>query len=1189
MLSAALYITSAAGNAMAYVLTRFGIPFLSSLPISAAPDKFNRLADAVAQLDRLSLIDRRQILESELWNSLRPKQRPDYGSRLFAVLRPKVVPRWNGGDVEKGIVWLVAGDEGDSSFPDVLLKKPWRRILEPPSPQKISSSDNTLARLDKIPKIGRDLARAYAQRIVEASEQEGVSPHTLARARKFLSATDTTSDKLSDRESPPGDTLLLEPAKDLFDMALFDPLDDSSSPEWDHLILLSELFIKQLQDATPMNFADKVLSLTRQEGLEKEAVFREYLLKVAAVHLIRFPSEERDLVQKLLQTIFDELKTSGSENQISIDSLPEEVMSVLQWVRIFSPDHPALEFLQRIGGGGEKELLGASGLLELPADLVGLLIGGSAADALKPPSVEKYFPEVGELRELPNGLSFYLPDPKSGKLKRADLNFGRAWAFTSGGMGVLYLVERKRRPSVTAPLEPLLLVAKTIRPDEGRSLERRAEMRNDFLREADFGEILGGHPHILSVQQVAWNEQEDPVAILRYLSPWKVEQDEETITVNTLLNLIYSRLEYSLDLVLDRILMPAAQALVFAHKKGVGHNDLKPSNLFVEKREGEEWPHGVVADWGMAELLRQEGFRREGLRGTPGYFFRRELHGPVRDVRAFGIMAYEAIARRHPAATTADYAGTASNNVLLMLAPWEDQVRPVRDFVSEIPRELEGWIYRTMGYSKSEQREQFGLADDEVDKPYTLMEEVLGGLEHFIRLDQARQSVQNKLANIQNATTHFTNQERFPRLKMTRAQFDAFRASALAVHAEYEHVLLRLGNIDPKVIRGHQELLWRLYEEAEVFGLEMEIEPLLSRYETLKSRTQERGSLSIFLVGVDIDAIRLDCVRLKMGSDNIFHEENLWKNQSLVESDLRLPKGVYYLRLRAEGFVPIQLPVTVRRGIHRDIPVPFYREDAIPKGFAVIPGGKVIVEEYPDSYWMQTDRVEKVKPFAVSQTMVTNAQYIEFLNALIRDGKEEEAMSHLPSNAKGTPLWHQKVLAGIRDRNPISEPIHFADGDPVLLNAPVVWIRAGSAKDWMEWKSGGKWKFRFPTRREMLFLMRGTDARLRPWGDNVLPGHANVKPVRWSSEGTAISPLDVTAVGKYPRDVSPVSHPDRPVHDVFGNARKITNDTDKGDVRYSMGAAYNVDIGSMVQSDPYFERIHYSHGFFVVAELESPK
>ena len=324
-----------------------------------------------------------------------------------------------------------------------------------------------------------------------------------------------------------------------------------------------------------------------------------------------------------------------------------------------------------------------------------------------------------------------------------------------------------------------------------------------------------------------------------------------------------------------------------------------------------------------------------------------------------------------------------------------------------------------------------------------------------------------------------------------------------------------------------------------------------------------------------------------MGPDKIFGEEIVWSDKTLVEADLRQPSGVYYLRLCAEGYVPMQVPVTIRRGVMRDIPVGFFREEDVPEGFAVIPRGSVIVEEHPDSYWMRTDRIETLEPFAVSRTMVTNAQYIEFLNALIHDGKIEEALKHLPSDAKGTPLWHSEVLNGIRAGNLIPENIRFADGDSVQREAPVIWIRASSAKEWMQWKSaGGKWNFRFPTRREMLYLMRGTDARGRPWGDSVAADLANVKSVRWGLAGET-SQQEVTPAGHYPRDISPVSHPDRVVYDVFGNARKMTDDIlGETNLRFSMGAGYNVGVGSMVQSDPYFENIHYSHGFFVVVPLK---
>jgi serine/threonine protein kinase/WD40 repeat protein len=89
----------------------------------------------------------------------------------------------------------------------------------------------------------------------------------------------------------------------------------------------------------------------------------------------------------------------------------------------------------------------------------------------------------------------------------------------------------------------------------------------------------------------------------------------------------------------------AASALEHAHRQGVLHRDVKPSNLLLDPR-GTAW----VTDFGLAKLADQEDLTRTGdLLGTLRYLPPEALEGQADcrgDVYSLGLTLYELLARR---------------------------------------------------------------------------------------------------------------------------------------------------------------------------------------------------------------------------------------------------------------------------------------------------------------------------------------------------------------------------------------------------------------------------------------------------------------------------------------------------------------------------------------------------------------
>ena len=115
---------------------------------------------------------------------------------------------------------------------------------------------------------------------------------------------------------------------------------------------------------------------------------------------------------------------------------------------------------------------------------------------------------------------------------------------------------------------------------------------------------------------------------------WSDQESEEPLTLPT------GRLDHRYWRTVARIARDVAQAMEYAHRHGVLHRDVKPSNLLLD-HEGIVW----VADFGLAKHEDSDALTKTGdIVGTLRYMAPEQFHDQVTnrsDVYSLGLTLYE--------------------------------------------------------------------------------------------------------------------------------------------------------------------------------------------------------------------------------------------------------------------------------------------------------------------------------------------------------------------------------------------------------------------------------------------------------------------------------------------------------------------------------------------------------------------
>jgi eukaryotic-like serine/threonine-protein kinase len=243
-----------------------------------------------------------------------------------------------------------------------------------------------------------------------------------------------------------------------------------------------------------------------------------------------------------------------------------------------------------------------------------------------------------------------------------------------GGFGLVYLArdEQLNRPvAVKVP-----------------HANRMAHPEDAELYLAEARTVAGlEHPHIVPVYDVGSTADFPFFVVSRYV--------EGTDLARTLKQ---SRLSWQQT---AELVATVAEALHYAHKRGLVHRDIKPGNILIDK-DGK--PH--VVDFGLA--LREENVGKgSGLAGTPSYMSPEQARGEGHrvdgrsDIFSLGLVFYELLVGRPP------FRGDTQDEILEQIVFQEP--RPPRQWDDSIPKELERICLKALS---KRARERYTTAHD---------------------------------------------------------------------------------------------------------------------------------------------------------------------------------------------------------------------------------------------------------------------------------------------------------------------------------------------------------------------------------------------------------------------------------------------------------------------------------------------
>jgi eukaryotic-like serine/threonine-protein kinase len=614
------------------------------------------------------------------------------------------------------------------------------------------------------------------------------------------------------------------------------------------------------------------------------------------------------------------------------------------------------------------------------------------------------------------------------------------------------------------------------------------------------------------------------------------------------------------------------QAISYAHAKGVVHRDLKPENIMLGA-----FGEVLVVDWGIAKVM---GHHTEALKedlvfeevvtersrsgrttrygqiaGTPAYMPPEQASGEIdqidhrSDVYALGAILYEILSGRLP------YKGKSAREVLDLVL--EGPPPPIRSHVDAegrircsaskppLPETLVKACEKAM---TRDPKGRFQTVDemsflirgwlDGAQKRETALGVVQEAIQKEYQAEMLRRRAQELQRQAQEELEKLKPwapeaQKIYVWAKQDEAQKLSNQADMCILEKEQLlHAALTHKDDLPEahaVLAEHYREIHSWAEKGHRAQTAAKLEKQIRKHASaLPLKHPERKSHFSYLKGVGTLSLTTD-----PGDSHVTLEKYTLQNRRLAPREfldlghaplesVSLEMGLYRLRLRKQGFHEVIYPIAVGReaqwsshfgGEKKPVHLPplgeLGPEDCyVPAGWFWLGGDSLSGSLKKRRVWCD--------PFVIRKYPVTNRNYIQFLNDLLAQDRENEALRHAPREHAGHSGDMGAIIYG-RSKDGGFKLVPDGDGMVWSLDWPAIhvdWHSAIAYAEWMSARDGKKW--RLPYEAEWEKSARGVDGRAYPWGNGFDPSWTCM---RSSGERPGISPVDGFPVDESPYGV----------------------------------------------------------------------
>jgi serine/threonine-protein kinase len=189
-----------------------------------------------------------------------------------------------------------------------------------------------------------------------------------------------------------------------------------------------------------------------------------------------------------------------------------------------------------------------------------------------------------------------------------------------GAMGAVY---RAKDPAMDRVVALKTIIATALASEQG------PEFRERFFREARAAGNLA-HPGIVPVFDMGEHEG-SPFLVMEFVNGWTLASAAargERLDLNRMCEIGQN----------------VAEALGYAHQRGVIHRDIKPANILITSREAYGTERPKITDFGIAKLTENEATMTGKMLGTPAFMPPEQFTGaPVdgrSDIFSLGVVLY---------------------------------------------------------------------------------------------------------------------------------------------------------------------------------------------------------------------------------------------------------------------------------------------------------------------------------------------------------------------------------------------------------------------------------------------------------------------------------------------------------------------------------------------------------------------